>query len=184
MLSAKRCRKCFGNIFEVFARKNNYLLYKLLILSHQSINYKQKMKPFISTTTYGVINYLAAISLIASPWLFGFAQYGGAALFMPLLIGWLQLIMAIFSRNPVGFIKVFPMQMHNCLDVLTGSFLLALPWTYDFSSKVYLPHFLFGLLLVVMGVFVQKSPFLTPADRSLPEAGITSIDSSEGRLNN
>lgn len=141
------------------------------------------MKPFISTTLYGVINYAGAILLIASPWLFGFAQFGGAALFMPILIGWLQLIMAIFSDNPLGFIKIFPMQMHNCLDVLTGSFLLALPWTYDFSSKVFWPHFLFGALFLIAGIFVHKSPFLVRATPSLREAGITSVDSSEGRLN-
>jgi len=140
------------------------------------------MKPFISTKFYGVINYAGAILLMASPWLFGFEQYGGASLFMPLLIGWLQLIMAIFSDNPLGFIKVFPMQMHNCLDVLTGSFLMCLPWTYDFSSKVYLPHFLFGALFLIAGIFVHKSPFLTRATPSLPEAGLTSVDSLEGRL--
>ena len=141
------------------------------------------MKPFISTTLYGVINYVCAIVLISSPWLFGFAHLGGAALFMPMLIGWLQLIMAIFSDNPLGFIKIFPMQMHNCLDVLAGSFLLALPWTYDFSGKIWWPHFLFGALLCINGIFVQKSPFLTKATPSLPEGGITSIDSHEGRLN-
>jgi len=140
------------------------------------------MKPFISTTFYGVANYIVAILLIASPWIFDFAQYGGAPLFMPILIGWLQLIMAIFSRNPVGIINIFPMQMHNCLDVLTGTFLLALPWTYDFAGKVWAPHFVFGLILTIMGIFVSKSPFLTRPDRSLPEAGLTSIDSLEGRL--
>jgi hypothetical protein len=141
------------------------------------------MKPFISTTFYGVINYTCAILLIASPWLFNFAQYGGASLFMPIIIGWLQLIMAIFSDNPLGFIKVFPMQMHNCLDVLTGSFLMCLPWTYDFASKVSLPHFVFGAIFLIAGIFVHKSPFLTRATPNLHEAGITSLDSSEGRLN-
>jgi|ERR1700744_4666187 len=141
------------------------------------------MKPFISKTFYGVINYACAILLIASPWLFGFAQYGGASLFMPLLIGWLQLIMAIFSDNPLGFIKVFPMQMHNTLDVLTGSFLMCLPWTYDFSSKVFWPHLVFGALLLINGIFVSQSPFLTRATASLPEGGLASIDSTDGRLN-
>ena len=141
------------------------------------------MKPFISTTLYGVINFGCAILLIASPWLFDFAQYGGAALFMPLLIGWLQLIMAIFSDNPLGFIKVFPMQMHNFLDVLTGSFLMCLPWTYDFSGKVFWPHLIFGALLLINGIFVHKSPFLVRATPSLPQGGLTSVDSIEGRLN-
>jgi hypothetical protein len=140
------------------------------------------MKPFISTTFYGVVNYIIALLLIASPWLFNFSQFGGAALLMPILIGWLQLIMAIFSRNPVGIVNIFPMQMHNFLDVLSGSFLLALPFTYDFSSKVWAPHFFCGLVLVIMGIFVHKSPFLTRPDRALPEGNISSIDSLEGRL--
>jgi hypothetical protein len=141
------------------------------------------MKPFISTTLYGVINYASALLLMASPWLFDFAQFGGAALFIPLIVGWLQLIMAIFSDNPVGFIKVFPMQMHNCLDVLTGSFLMCLPWTYDFSSKVFWPHLIFGVVLLINGIFVHKSPFLVRATPNQPEGGLTSTDSLEGRLN-
>jgi hypothetical protein len=141
------------------------------------------MKPFISTSFYGVINYVGAIVLMASPWLFGFDYLGGAALFMPLLIGWFQLIMAIFSNNSHGFIKVFPMQMHFCLDVLTGSFLLALPFTYGFASKAFWPHFLLGSLFFVAGIFTKGSPFTTKPHTSLREAGITSIDASEGRLN-
>ncbi len=141
------------------------------------------MKPFISKTSYGVINYAAALLLITSPWLFHFDHTKGAALLVPIYLGWLQLIMAIFTNNPTGFLKVFPMQMHNCLDVLSGSFLLAMPWMYGFSSVVFWPHFLLGSLFVVAGIFAAGSPFLTTPHRSLPEAGLTSIDSEDGRLN-
>lgn len=144
------------------------------------------MKPFISRSLYGFLNYSIALLLLASPWLFKFSHVTIAAgLLMPLLMGWLQLIMAIFSDNPLGFnkLKVFPVQMQNCVDVLMGSFLLALPWTYAFSGQVFLPHFILGLALLLKGVFAIESPFLTRPHRSLPESGITSIDSSEGRLN-
>ncbi|HTH82966.1 MAG TPA: hypothetical protein VL490_08530 [Mucilaginibacter sp.] len=142
------------------------------------------MKPFISRTAYGFLNYAIALILIASPWAFGFSHVTiAAALLMPIIMGWLQLIMSIFSANPLGFLNVFPMQMQNCVDVLMGSFLLALPWTYDFSSYTWLPHFLLGLALLIKGIFAEQSPFLTRPHRSLPEAGITSIDSHEGRLN-
>lgn len=140
------------------------------------------MKPFISTTMYGVINWVSALLLIASPWLFNFAQYGGGGLLMPILLGWLQLIMAIFSDNPLGFIKVFPMQMHNVLDVMVGSFLMCMPWSYAFSGKVFWPHLIFGALMCINGIFVQKSPFLVRATPHLPEGGFTSTDSLEGRL--
>src|ERR1700744_2659236 len=139
------------------------------------------MKPFISTTMYGVINWVCALLLIASPWLFNFAQYGGGALLMPILLGWLQLIMAIFSDNPLGFIKIFSMQMHNVLDVLVGSFLMCMPFTYAFSDKVFWPHLIFGALLCINGIFVHKSPFLVRSTEHLPEGGFTSTDSLEGR---
>jgi hypothetical protein len=143
------------------------------------------MKPFISKTFYGVLNYALAALLIASPWLFGFSHVTiAAALFMPLLMGWLQLIMSIFSKNPLGFnaLNVFPMQMQNCVDVLMGSFLLALPWTYAFCGQVFWPHFLLGAALMIKGIFVSESPFLTRPHRSIPEAGISSLDAIDGRL--
>jgi len=146
------------------------------------------MKPFISKTAYGVLNYIIGLLLITSPWLFGFVhiKIAAAGLLLPIYMGWLSLIMAVFSQNPLGFrqLNVLPMQIHNCVDVLFGSFLLALPWTYAFSHVVFWPHFLLGLAMLIKGIFAQESPFLTRPHRSLPEAGITSIDASEGRLNN
>jgi len=88
------------------------------------------MKPFISPTLYGIINWGGSFLLLATPWYFGFYTLGGAALFLMLLIGWLQFIMAVFSNSAHGFIKVFPMQMHSFLDVVTGSFLMCSPFVY------------------------------------------------------
>ena len=141
------------------------------------------MKPFISPTLYGVLNFTSAILLMSSPWLFNFAQFGGGALLVPIFLGWLQLIQSIFSDNPFSFIKVFPMQMQNCLDGITGLFLMTMPFSYGFYNNVFWPHLLLGGLLVFKGVFAQGSPFLVRATPSLPEAGITSTDSLEGRLN-
>ena len=82
------------------------------------------MKPFISTAVYGVLNYIIALTLIASPWLFDLRSISSAAFFLPLYIGWLQLIMAIFTNNETGFIKQFPVRIHYTLDVLMGFILL------------------------------------------------------------
>src|SRR5471030_290659 len=117
------------------------------------------MKPFISTSTYGFLNYVVAITLMSSPWLFGFSHVGGASFFLPLVFGWLQLIMAIFSKHEFGFIKVFPVPMHCFIDVVGGSFLLASPFVYDYSSHVFLPQLLLGSLVFLLGLFTKKSPF-------------------------
>jgi hypothetical protein len=141
------------------------------------------MKPFISTKFYGVINYAAALLLLTSPWFLEYYKFGGAALFLPLLIGWLQLIMAIFSNNNHGFIKVFPMQMHLFLDVITGSFLMCSPFVFGFTDKVFWPQVLLGGLIFFAGVFTKGSPF-TSKHYTLAEGQLTSTDSEEQSLMN
>jgi hypothetical protein len=117
------------------------------------------MKPFISTSTFGFLNYVIAITLMSSPWLFGFYHVGGASFFLPVVFGWLQLIMAIFSKNKFGFMYVFPVPMHCFIDVVGGSFLLASPFVYAYSSHVFWPQLLLGSLVFFLGIFTKTSPF-------------------------
>jgi hypothetical protein len=134
------------------------------------------MKSFIPTTFYAVLNYVIALLLISTLWTFDTLHIGGAALFLPLIIGWLQLIMAIFADNKLGFLKVFPMSMHNVNDVIMGSFLMCSPWVYDFSSKLWIPQVLFGGALFIMGIFTKGSPLLNK-EHKLQQGGLTSTDS-------
>lgn len=134
------------------------------------------MKSFIPTTTYAVLNYVIALLLISTLWTFDTLHIGGAALFLPLIIGWLQLIMAIFANNKLGFLKVFPMSMHNVNDVIMGSFLMCSPWVYDFHSTIWIPQVLFGGALFIMGIFTQGSPLLNK-EHTLQQGGLTSTDS-------
>ncbi len=142
------------------------------------------MKPFISTAFYGVLNYIIALTMIASPWLFDLVHVSSAAFLMPMYFGWLQLIMAIFADNEMGAIKKFPMQMHLTIDVAVGFLIAVSPWLYTFSSKTYgrWPELLIGGLLIFLGIFTKKSPFTTKPHHSLPEGQLTSTDSTEGRL--
>lgn len=140
------------------------------------------MKPFISTAFYGVLSYIIALTMIASPWLFDLVHVSSAAFLMPMYFGWLQLIMAIFADNELSPIRKFPMQMHLTIDVLVGFFIAVSPWLYTFSSKAFWPEVLIGGLLIFLGLFTKKSPFTTKPHHSLPEGQLTSTDSTEGRL--
>jgi hypothetical protein len=134
------------------------------------------MKPFISATFYGVINWAGCILLLTSPFFLGYYQYRGAAFLLPVFIGWLQFIMAVFSDSKHGLIKVFPMQMHLFLDIIVGSFLMASPFVYGFSDKVFWPQVLLGGLFFFAGIFTKGSP-LFAKEHSLAEGQLTSTDS-------
>jgi hypothetical protein len=135
------------------------------------------MKPFISTAFYGVLSYIISLTLIASPWIFGLVDVSSAALLMPIYMGWLQLIMSIFVNNEAGFVKQFPIEMKLVLDVVMGFILLISPWLYTFSAKVFWPEVFFGALLMFLGNFTKKSPFLTRPQHSLSEGQLISTDS-------
>jgi hypothetical protein len=140
------------------------------------------MKPFISTTFFGVLTYLVSLTLIASPWLFGLVDVSSAALFLPIYFGWLQLIMAIFSNNSTGFLKQFPMHTHMVLLTVMGFVLLVSPWLYTFADKACWPEVLFGALLLCMGIFTKGSPFTSGgAHHALPHGH---EDSLRSRLSN
>lgn len=146
------------------------------------------MKPFVPTAVYGVLNYLLSFTLIASPWIFGLVNVSSAALLIPIYIGWLQFIMAVFVDNETGFVKKFPMQIHLAIDVLMGFFLMVSPWLYTFwfdtpdRKGAFWPELLLGGLLFFLGIFTKKSPFLTRPHHSVPEGQLLSTDSTEGRL--
>ena len=135
------------------------------------------MKPFISLNTYGVINWLVVVLLWGSPWALGYYKVGGSALFLPLLFGWIEFIMAVFSNNKHGFFRQFPMEMHLFLDVIIGSFLLMSPFVYAFSDRVFWPQVLIGGLIFIAGAFTHKSPFTERYRRHLPEGQLQSTDS-------
>lgn len=143
------------------------------------------MKAFISTTTFGYFNYLLALVLGASPWIFHFDHIGGAALFFPLMFGWHQLLMAIFSKSKAGMVGIFPVQMHCTLDMIAGFVLICTPFMYGFKVhgfQVYWVHLVFGAIILFLGVFTKGSPATNPPHEMQSEGGIASTDSFEGRL--
>jgi hypothetical protein len=140
------------------------------------------MKPFISTTFFGALSYLIAFTMIASPWLFKFVDVSSAALLIPMYVGWLQFIMAVFSDNKTSMIRQFPIQTHLAIDMLMGFIVVVSPWLYTFSDKIFLPQLIFGLVLMGLALFTKKSPFTTKPHRPLPEGQLTSTASTEGRL--
>jgi len=135
------------------------------------------MKPFISLSFYGFINWLVVVLLLGSPWALGYYKVGGAALFLPLLFGWIEFIMAVFSNNKHGFFRQFPMEMHLFLDVIIGSFLLMSPFVYHYDNKVFWPQLLIGGLIFIAGAFTHKSPFTDRYRHHLPEGQLQSTDS-------
>jgi hypothetical protein len=125
-----------------------------------------------STRFHGYVDYLAAIALIASPYVFRFAD-GSPAQWIPILLGLFVAAYSIVTRYELGAVPLLSMPTHLTLDVLGGIFLAASPWLFGFADRVYLPHLLFGLGEIVIATLTSHKPqFVEPKRESAKGARI------------
>ncbi len=118
---------------------------------------------FLPTSVHGVLDYLVGIALIAAPWIFGFAYVGGAAVYVPIVLGIALILYSLVTRYELGIpgIKFLPMPYHLVIDFLAAVFLAASPWIFGFASKplnVWLPHLVVGIVVVLVVLVSQTHP--------------------------
>ena len=114
------------------------------------------MKP-ISTKVHGILDYLSGALLIASPWLFDFADHETAR-WVAIGVGIAVLGLSIFTDYEAGLVRKIPMSVHLTMDLLAGVLLAASPWLFGFSDRVYLPHLVLGIMEIGASLLTQRTP--------------------------
>lgn len=112
----------------------------------------------LSTRTHTIIGLIVGLALLVAPWLFGFADEGGAAVTVPIIVGIVILLSELTTTSPLSLIKLVPMRIHIMMDVVTGLVLLASPWLFGFSdleANAWVPHVVVGLLVAGYAVMTD-----------------------------
>lgn len=115
----------------------------------------------IPAFVHGIFDYIGGIALLAAPNLFGFSDVGGAAVWVPRIIGVIVLLQSICTRYEVGLVKLIPMKMHLMNDYVASLVLAASPWIFGFAdqpSNVWMPHVVVGILVFVLSLLTQTEP--------------------------
>ena len=113
---------------------------------------------FLPTRVHGVIDYLTGLLLVASPWLFGFADAGGAAQWLPVVLGAGAILYSLLTDYELGAVRLIPVPAHLGLDFASGALLAVSPWLFGFAGLVWLPHLLIGLFEVVISLVTRTRP--------------------------
>ena len=111
----------------------------------------------LPTRIHGMLDYLLGALLIASPWLFGFADNEGAR-WVPVALGAGVLLYSAFTDYELGVVKKLQMPAHLLLDALGGVLLAASPWMFGFDERVWIPHVAVGLAGVVTAAITNTVP--------------------------
>ena len=99
----------------------------------------------LSRRVHGVLDYLVGILLILAPKIFGFDD-GTAAARIPVVLGVAALIYSVCTNYELGPIKALPFRAHLTLDAMSGLFLAASPWLFQFADRVWAPHLVVGIV--------------------------------------
>ncbi|GAB4515178.1 MAG: SPW repeat protein [Anaerolineae bacterium] len=113
---------------------------------------------FIPAYVHGILDYLGGALLLLAPNIFGFADYGGAAVWVPRVLGVAILGMALMTRYRVGLVRVIPMQTHLLVDYVASIFLAVSPFLFGFSDadgNVWLPHVVAGIGIFLLTLFTE-----------------------------
>ena len=118
---------------------------------------------FLPTRLHGVIDYLWGLALLATPWLFGFADVT-AAKWLAVIFGLGAILYSAVTDYELGLVRVLPMVLHLGLDGLAGAFLAASPWLFGFADRVFWPHLAFGLFSVAASL-ITRTDVMQPTGR-------------------
>ena len=115
----------------------------------------------IPTFVHGVTDYLAGFLLLLLPSLLGFADEGGAAVWVPRVIGLALLVQALATNYELGATRLLQMRMHLRNDDVAGVLLAASPWIFGFAgagTNAWMPHVVLGVMIFVMSVMTERHP--------------------------
>src|SRR5437870_4166902 len=118
------------------------------------------MKRPITSRMHATLDYPLGVLLIASPWIFGFDDVGGAAKTIPIVIGALAIAQSLITDWELSIADVVPLPAHLTMDVLAGAVLALSPFVFGFSDEgtsAWLPHVVFGLGLISAGAMTKRT---------------------------
>ena len=111
----------------------------------------------LPTRIHGMLDYLLGALLIASPWLFGFADHA-AARWVPVVLGAGVLLYSLFTDYELGAVRKLQMPAHLLLDATGGVLLAVSPWLLGFDERVWMPHVVFGLIEAATAAVTNTVP--------------------------
>ncbi|HEY8584205.1 MAG TPA: SPW repeat protein [Capillimicrobium sp.] len=115
----------------------------------------------ITSRMHGMLDYPAGVLLIASPWIFGFSDVGGAAVAVPVIIGIAVILQSLVTDYEFSVTRLLPLRAHLMVDVVAGVVLAASPFVFGFADEglnAWLPHVVFGIGLIGAGLMTQPDP--------------------------
>jgi hypothetical protein len=117
---------------------------------------------------HAAIEPLAAVVLIAAPWIFEFSNSNSAKI-ISIVIGAIMLLSGAMTRWRFALVRLIPLRTHFMTDLLLGMLLIAAPFIFGFSGYGAATRFMIiaGAMELLTALATQWEP-AEAYDRALP----------------
>lgn len=116
---------------------------------------------FLPTKIHGALDYLVGFALILAPVLFHFEGVGGAAVWVPRILGIGLIAYSLLTNYEWGMAKVVPMSYHLVVDFVAAALLAASPFLFHFNHlglNAWLPDVVVGVTVLAVVAVSQTQP--------------------------
>ncbi len=117
---------------------------------------------FISTKIQGIFDYIIGLALILAPLLFGFQDVGGAAVYVPVVLGAALILYSLLTQYEFGVFKLLSMPYHLAFNAAVGALLVLSPFLLGFVNEApnaWVPHVIAGIIMIGVVLFSQTTTF-------------------------
>ena len=115
----------------------------------------------IPTFVHGLADYILGVVLLILPNLFGFAHLGGPAVWIPRILGIVDLLQSVATNYELGLLKILPMKMHLMNDYVVSAFMAVSPWLFGFGHgpvNVWAPFLVLGVAVFIVSLMTKTQP--------------------------
>ena len=89
---------------------------------------------FLSPTNHGIVDYLAAVTLIVAPFILQFGNNNPMASWISVITGIVVIFVSLATRYRYGVFKIIPFGGHLVLDLLVATIFMLVPFLFGFEG--------------------------------------------------
>jgi hypothetical protein len=105
---------------------------------------------FINSSLHGILDYAAAIALIALPFLLGLEEQSALAHWISVIAGVGLIGYSLITQYAFSLAKVIPFQVHLILDIVAALFFIVAPFILRFEGVVAIYYWVMGAGVVMV----------------------------------
>lgn len=106
----------------------------------------------ISPTVHGIIDYVAAVALIAGPYLFGLGASSPIAFWLSIVTGVAVLVVSTNTIYRYGVFRNIPFDGHLAIDWVAATVFIAVPLAFSFEGIDFFYYIANGVLVYTVVV--------------------------------